>query len=121
MTKSCFESHKKSKFSPDGNLGRSERVLFRQQQGGLIPAFSQNLRLSSRVVASGGDSKQPAAMTTLLTTVKPIASFAAACDVPRTSPVDGDLTSIPAVSSAFRIATVLSEEAVATATKGTTF
>ena len=50
-----------------------------------------------------------------------MASFAAACDVPRISPVEGDLTSIPAVSSAFRMATVFNDEAVATATKGTTF
>ena len=80
-----------------------------------------NSRLSSKVVASGGESKHPAAITTLLTTVKPMASFAAACDVPKTSPVEGDLTSIPAVSSAFRMATVFNDEAVATATKGTTF
>ena len=80
-----------------------------------------NLRLSRRVVANGGDNKQPAAMTTLLTTVKPIASFAAACEVPRTSPVEGDFTSIPAVSSALRMATVFNDDAVATATNGTTF
>ena len=73
------------------------------------------------VVANGGDNRQPAAITTRLITVKPIASFAAACEVPRTSPVDGDVTSIPAVSSAFLIATVFTEEAAATATKGTTF
>ena len=80
-----------------------------------------NLRRSSRVVANGGDSKQPAAMTTRLITVKPIASLAASCEVPRTSPVEGDVTSIPAVNSAFLIATVLTDEAAATATKGTTF